>query len=136
MGDGITHLNWALFSELPNLKNVDLGNAEMIDCLFRWCGGLEEIVVPETVTHVGACSFIGCENLKKVEILADDATLWWDAFSGADNLEEVHFGKNAKPAEDGIDLGINENATLYVHKNSGMHKYAQRMGHAFVLTES
>ena len=136
VGDGITHLNWALFSELPNLKNVDLGNVEMIDCLFRWCNGLEEIVVPETVTHIGACSFIGCENLKKVEILADDATLWWDAFSGADNLEEVHFGKNAKPAEDGIDLGINENATLYVHKNSGMHKYAQRMGHAFVLTES
>ena len=136
VGDGITHLNWALFSELPNLKNVDLGNAEMIDCLFRWCNGLEEIVVPETVTHVGACSFIGCENLKKVEILADDATLWWDVFSGADHLEEVHFGKNAKPAEDGVDLGINKNATLYVYKNSGMHKYAQRLGYEFVLVES
>lgn len=135
VGDGITHLNWALFSELPNLKNVDLGNVELIDCLFRWCSGLEEIVVPETVTHIGACSFIGCKNLKKVEILADDATLWWDAFSGADNLEEVHFGKNAKPAEDGIDLGINKNATLYVHKNSGMHKYAQRLGYNFVIIE-
>ena len=136
VGDGITHLNWALFSELPNLKNVDLGNVEMIDCLFRWCDSLEEIVVPETVTHIGACSFIGCKNLKKVEILADDAVLFWDVFRDAENLEEVHFGKNAKLAEDGTDLGINENAVLYVYKNSGMHKYAQDLKHEFVLTES
>jgi len=136
VGDGITHLNWALFSELPNLKNVDLGNVEMIDCLFRWCSGLEEIVVPETVTHIGACSFIGCENLKKVEFLADDAVLYWDVFNGAESLEEVHFGKNAKPDREDTDLRIDENTMLYVHKNSGMHQYALDVGHEFVIVES
>ena len=136
VGDGITHLNATLFADLPNLKHVDLGNVEMIDYLFVDCDSLEEVVLPPTLTHVGACAFENCSNLKKVEILADDAVLFWGVFSGAEHLEEVHFGRNAKPDREDQELGIHENATVYVYKNSEMHKYVQRLGYEFVIVES
>jgi len=136
VGEGITHLNSSLFMNLDHMKHADLGNVEMIDYLFQNCESMEEIVLPETLTHVGAASFEGCFNLKKVEIPAKDASIFWDAFKDADRLEEVYFGENAAPADDDTDLKICKDATLYVYENSGMHKYAQKMGHKYVIVES
>jgi len=136
VGEGITHLNSSLFMNLDHLKHADLGNVEMIDYLFQNCESLEEIVLPETLTHVGAAAFEECSSLKKVDILAKDASIFWNAFKGAGDLEEVHFGEYAAPADDNTDLQISKDATLYVYENSGMHKYAQKMGHKVVIVES
>lgn len=65
--DGITRLEYATFSQTPNLTSLTLPRklTYVGGSAFSGCG-LEEIVLPSTVTEVGEGAFSHGENLKRI----------------------------------------------------------------------
>ena len=93
------------------------GTTQVVINLFSDCTGLEEIVIPGTVTIIGANSFCGCSNLRSVSIpesvveigeyafnkckklteitIPDSVTkIKWCAFQDCSNLERVKLSKS------------------------------------------
>lgn len=134
--DGITHLNATIFGHLPNLKTVDLGNAEFIDFAFYECGSLEEVVIPESMYAIGASSFAHCTSLRKVEI-PGETEIRWGAFADTPNLEAIHCSENTtvngNPFELDGEMLVSENAVFYVYEGSPMHEFAKENGFAFEI---
>ncbi|MBR3992580.1 MAG: leucine-rich repeat protein, partial [Anaerotignum sp.] len=127
-----------VFGWLPNLKEADLGTVQFIDYAFYNCDGLKEIVLPSSLNAIGAESFRNCINLRKVEILGDDAEIRWDAFLGANRLEEVYCGKRTWVNEEwgSGSPGFSKKATLYVYNRSDMHRFAEGNGYSFEFIEN
>lgn len=128
IGNGITHLNYQVFSELSNLKNVDFGNTvEVIHFAFV-NSGLEEIVIPASVKKLGYAVFKGSHSLRKVTFEGDEVKLYRGIFAGCDKLEEVYLPKNADLAEDIIAAdeythGVyGTGAVFYVYAGSDAHQ--------------
>ena len=138
VGEGIKDLNAYVFGWLPNLKAVDLGTVQFIDYAFYNCDGLKEIVLPSSLNAIGAESFRNCINLRKVEILGDDAEIRWDAFLGANRLEEVYCSKRTWVNEEwgSGSPGFSKKATLYVYNRSDMHRFAEENGYSFEFIEN
>ena len=128
--DGVESIGNGAFSEMPKLKDVDLGKVKELgtyvfygDSDYESRTGaisLESIVIPDTVTSIGICSFCDAINLKtvqmshnltylggyafpgtKVEVLEIPASVtgmrtWGTpnthAFEGAQNLKMVYAG--------------------------------------------
>ena len=107
------------FANCDNLKTVrfEEGTTQVVINLFSDCTGLEEIVIPGTVTIIGANSFCGCSNLRSVSIpesvveigeyafnkckklteitIPDSVTkIKWCAFQDCSNLERVKLSKS------------------------------------------
>jgi len=62
---------------------------------FRNCANLTELVLPESVTFVGAESLYGCTNLQKLIVLCDPSVLPEDLFDICPAGLEIYAGKNA-----------------------------------------
>ena len=76
--DGVEKIGNSAFSEMPNLKDVDLGKVKEIGT-YAFYGdndrkgytgdiSLESIVIPDTVTRIGICAFCDATNLKNVQM--------------------------------------------------------------------
>jgi len=57
---------------------------------FRDCVYLEELVIPESVTHVGSGALSGCTGLKKLTVLCDPMILPEDLLAGCGDELEVY----------------------------------------------
>ena len=68
---------------------------------FESMNGLTEIVIPESVTHIGEWSFSDCENLKKVVLPSQLKYLPADMLESCGELEEVEIPKGVKIIGDG-----------------------------------
>lgn len=56
---------------------------------FASCGGLTEVVLPESVVEVGSCAFYMCVHLERVRLPASVSKLGHSAFSYCSALREV-----------------------------------------------
>lgn len=93
--DGIDVLTEALFAGLENLKNIDFGTVETVQCRCFWnCTSLEEVSFPDTVKSVGDAVFSFCSSLKSVEIPNGSKGIEEYVFEGCTELQTVTFGKD------------------------------------------
>lgn len=78
------------FNQCSALKKVifEEGITEIPSMLFAHCDGIEEIVIPDTVTQIRAQAFDQCTKLKKVTISNSLITLGEAAFANCKNVEE------------------------------------------------
>ncbi len=127
IGEGITDINDNVFMEMYALKNVDLGTVKYVSNVFER-SGLEEIVLPETVHTIGAHSFAGCKDLKKVTILNGSNVIADGTFYECMNLEAIYFSKEAVLSDDIFESAISTKLAFYVYENSPAHIYAKERG--------
>lgn len=60
------------FSNCPNLKEIKLGNIEMIgERAFKNCTSISEIIFPKNILNIGEDAFCDCKNLTKVTFLGN-----------------------------------------------------------------
>lgn len=87
MGDGLTYVPSETFFGCTSLKQVTFGvNITFIDGgAFERCG-LEEIVIPDTVTFINIGAFANCVNLEKISISASVIEIGEDAFMNCEKL--------------------------------------------------
>ena len=68
------------------------GYTEIADSSFS-CGKVEEIIIPDSVTHIGEEAFEYCEKLKKVVFPASLESIGDDAFNGCSKLIDLDFSR-------------------------------------------
>ena len=71
-----------------NLRKVILTNCESVDG-FSDCSFIEEIVLPDNATVIGASAFYNCYALKKINIPSGITDIGTSAFSSCQNLTEI-----------------------------------------------
>ena len=79
------------FENCDNLSKVTFeeGITEISQCLFAGCTGLEEIIIPDTVTRIERKAFSDCINLQKI-LLSENLTEVGDsAFRQCTKLESI-----------------------------------------------
>ena len=102
------------------------------DNAFKDCKNITEIIIPETVTHVGAYAFGGCENLTTVEFSSNTSYIGLGAFSNCVSITEIHLPESLVEIERGnfTEYGAFEGCTalkkLYINSTSLIIPY-----HAF-----
>ena len=79
------------FVKCDNLKTVKFeeGTTQIATNLFYGCTGLEEIIIPDTVTVIEANAFHDCSNLKTVDIPTSVTEIEEYAFKGCKELTEI-----------------------------------------------
>ena len=103
------------FNGCPNLKKVIFENGTTkVDCFLAGLEALTEVVIPDSVTSIGAGAFAACKNLTELEFpsklkeigawafndsgltrieIPNTVTLLDRTFAHADNIQEVTFEK-------------------------------------------
>lgn len=61
------------------------------DSTFESMSGLKEIVIPDSVTHIGKCAFSDCENLQRVVLPSRLQVISEDLFESCGSLTEVNI---------------------------------------------
>lgn len=81
------------FDNVATLKKVSFeeGTEHVAAYLFAGCTGLEEIVVPDSVTTIGEGAFRECTSLKKIDLPNNLITIESYAFQKCTALTEVRF---------------------------------------------
>ena len=75
-------------SQKINSKGV-LCDVYAIIGAFKECWALEEVIIPEGITRIGANSFVNCYNLKSLTLPSTLTTINDDAFKGCYSLAEI-----------------------------------------------
>ena len=127
IGEGITDINDNICMEMYALKNVDFGTVKYVSYAFER-SGVEEIILPKTVHTIGAHTFGGCKELKKVTILGGSGVIADGAFYECMNLEAIYFSKEAVLGNDIFESEISGKLVFYVYENSPAHAYAKERG--------
>ena len=70
------------FSILPGTEVIG-------DEVFLWCSNLQQITIPNSVTHIGDGAFGWCKNLQQITIPNSVTHIGDDAFYRCDNLEQI-----------------------------------------------
>lgn len=119
IGNNVSQIRNSAFQECSNLTSVEMGNnvTEICESAFEKCSKLTEIVLPEgltiignrairetaitkivlpsTVTSVGAYAFYGCKQLKSFTMIDGlDVTFGRQTFGGDSSLVEVKLSNS------------------------------------------
>ena len=62
--------------------------------------GITGVVIPNTVTRIGACAFDGCENISSVTIGSNVQSIGFKAFNGCKSLSSIIWGTSLKIIEE------------------------------------
>ena len=85
-------LDYFIEKSFSTLANVELTTGEAIDdYLFADCTSLKNIILPATVTEIGAGAFSGCNQLTGVAVAEDSAlaVIGHNAFSGCSKFKGI-----------------------------------------------
>lgn len=111
--DGIETIGNGVFSEMPKLKDVDLGKAKEIGTYVFFGDNeegsigdisLESIVIPDTVTSIGRCFAGGATNLKNVQMSRNLKYLYARVFSGT-SVEVLELPASVERIREWGDFG-------------------------------
>ncbi len=81
--------------------------------------GISYVVIPPTVTEIGASAFSWCQNITEVVIPDTVKMIGQNAFAGCENLEEVTFGTDLQELGEGaFDNCPNLKMAIAVHPKS------------------
>ena len=84
IGNGVTEIPPATFSDCLQLESVTIGNAvtSIGAGAFSGCSKLTSITIPDSVTSIGGGAFSGCSELAKPIYNQSTNTIWRAAISG------------------------------------------------------
>ncbi|MDE5871291.1 MAG: leucine-rich repeat protein, partial [Muribaculaceae bacterium] len=121
----------AIRDNFVSVESIDLtgiANDAIPAGAFEGMDQLKDVIVPETITEIGAGAFAGCENIESLT-LPGVTSIGEGAFEGCDNLTSILLpslgsGASGKPgmskagAVDGVTAdsfkGLNPNCLIYV----------------------
>ncbi len=89
----------SVFYGCETLKSVTFeeGTGKVAYKLFQYCQGVEEIIIPDTVTTIEGLAFSNCGNLKKIVIPDSTTYISYDAFKNSPNVSiEGYSGSYAQ----------------------------------------
>lgn len=91
--DTVTKIGVAAFSYNYNLREVVFEEGSKITELergvFGYCRALESVIIPESVTSIGALAFLNCEQLKSATLPAGLKEIGESAFQGCGSLSAI-----------------------------------------------
>lgn len=91
--------------------------------VFEHCENLVGIVLPKTITEIGAFAFWGCENLKRVIIPNSVTEIGWTAFASCTSLKSVLF-KDSKnwldSQQEPVDVSNPSKAAAYLTEEANL----------------
>lgn len=89
--EGVKELPFASFTDMPNLKEVNLPSTltKLPDFAFYNCTSLETIEIPDSVTSFGFETFFNCSSLKEITIGKELNSICIDTFEGCHSLENI-----------------------------------------------
>jgi hypothetical protein len=67
------------------------GTRRIEDHAFEWCGSLESIDIPPTITAIGRDAFAGCEELSSVTLADGLKTIGMSAFQDCQSLKRIQL---------------------------------------------
>ena len=104
------------FGKCKNLRNVtfEKGTTRIAQNLFADCTGLEEIVIPETVTSINYNAFLNCSNLKSVTIGENVTTIGNSAFSNCSSLESIEIPDSMIEIEAQVFMNCSSMTEAYI----------------------
>ena len=92
--DGVRGVAAGLFEDyddIANLKKITFTSP--LPCInddaFRWCEGLEEVVLPEGLERIGNWAFSNCDALSRINIPTSVVEIGSYAFVGCDSLDNI-----------------------------------------------
>lgn len=91
------------FGEIRRVTILD-GSPHVPEGLFRGCAKLEEVVLPDSVTAIGADAFDGCDSLKSVKWPAGLREVDPNALRGA-SIEEGPTVASGRPEDGAAETG-------------------------------
>ena len=80
--DGCIFLNNVFFEEDSNLESIG-------EAAFKYCYGIKNINLPETVRFIGGGAFYCCKNLTSIAIPEGVTDIWPDTFRKCENLTSI-----------------------------------------------
>lgn len=98
--DGVTSISTAAFSNV--VHDYD---------------DLTEVVIPNTVTHIGSNAFAFC-NIERIDIPDSVKTIGSVAFANCTNLAEIKIGANVESIGESAFYGSAELTDIFVDKNN------------------
>ena len=60
------------------------------------CEALKNIIIPDSVTEIGDCAFMGCISLEKVKIPHSVSVIGEAAFESCESLNNITLPKNVR----------------------------------------
>ena len=130
----ITIMNRGILCDMPNLKNVDLGNVQwMYEGAIDNCG-ITTIDLPDTLTHVHKGAIQDCIDLETIHVNNGSEKMDHGAFQGCDNLKALYFWSGTENIWASFDLfegNVPRGLTIYGHEGSTAQQYADRSGIPF-----
>ena len=80
------------FSQLTGLHSIDLTNVEIINPFaFKNCINLKEIIIPESVTHIGRGVFEGCKKLTSITFNKPEPPTFLKDWEDSKRLIGIHI---------------------------------------------
>ena len=99
---GVTNIGNNAFNGCEMLSTATIGASVQTigSSAFNQCRALTSISIPNSVTSIGTSAFANCSSLATVTIENGPTTLSfsYSAFSGSNNIQTVHLGRNLSNA--------------------------------------
>lgn len=150
------------FAGCSNLREVsDLENTKITqlpEAIFRDCGSLINIALPQTVTRIGNGAFSGCSNLQTILLPVNLQSIGASAFWLCNSLKELNIPYGCRKIENyalntlGLrkvripatvtEIGVNilpppnEKLFVYGEIGSAIAQMVKRLGYQFQITDA
>ncbi len=127
--NGVEHIKDYTFYYCRTLKNIILPDSisSIGAYAFGICDGLTEIVIPVNVTQIKENAFYGCSNLQKMVLPDNLESIGAYAFYNCANLTDITIPDTIISIEEGTFYGCNSLETITIpNKVESIGKYAFR----------
>ena len=108
---------------------------------FAHCRHITEVILHDSITHIGDQAFLGCESLTRLSLPASIQVIWPSAFRDCPRLNVVRIGCTRLPKtyDDIFDRRLLEHGSLFIpHGTSRLYSNSLVWGifrHRFELAE-
>ena len=99
-GSALTSIQAHGLEGMRKLTSIDFGDAKITNIdnfAFRFCEGLESIIIPEGITNIGRFAFYYCDSLTEVTLPTTLEHIGSFAFLGTENVS-LYFSSSTLPA--------------------------------------
>jgi hypothetical protein len=99
-------------SQSDSIKIPD-GVTEIGNCAFMGCESLESVVIPSSVTKIDSCAFYGCKSVTLGDDFEEVPSEWFDSLNKADVNYEIVCTEGSRTYK-----AVKRNPELRMHLNS------------------